>query len=69
MTLQMGRVKWFDQNEGFGFISPTDGSSDIYVSRQAIANSGSKSLTEGQSVEFSIRKGSYGLAAADVIAF
>lgn len=37
-VLQMGRVKWFDQVAGYGFISPVDGSDEIYVSRRAIAN-------------------------------
>ena len=37
-VLQMGRVKWFDQAAGYGFISPVDGSDEIYVSRRSIAN-------------------------------
>ncbi|KEY57352.1 cold-shock protein [Serratia sp. DD3] len=67
--LKMGRVKWFDQAEGYGFISPVDGSDEIYVSRRAIANTNKKSLNEGQNVEFSIYRSSHGLTAADVIAF
>lgn len=38
MTLKMGRVKWFNQSEGYGFISPHDGGSDVYVNKTAIAN-------------------------------
>ncbi|EQB99604.1 MULTISPECIES: cold-shock protein [Photorhabdus] len=71
MTLQlkMGRVKWFDENKGYGFISPQDGGQDILVRRKAIANTKSKSLTEGQNVEFSITRNGYSLTATDVIAF
>ncbi|MBS9436433.1 cold shock domain-containing protein [Photorhabdus noenieputensis] len=71
MTLQlkMGRVKWFDEHKGYGFISPQDGGQDIFVSRKAIANTRNKSLTEGQDVEFSIIRKGYDLTAADVIAF
>ncbi|OCQ53042.1 Cold shock-like protein CspE [Photorhabdus australis subsp. thailandensis] len=69
LQLQMGKVKWFDENKGYGFISPQDGGQDIFVSRKAIANTKNKSLTEGQNVEFSIIRNGYSLAAADVIAF
>ncbi|WP_440494816.1 cold-shock protein, partial [Serratia sarumanii] len=55
--------------EGYGFISPVDGSDEIYVNRNAIANTKNKSLNEGQNVEFSIYRSSHGLSAADVIAF
>lgn len=65
----MGRVKWFDQAEGYGFILPADGGDEIYVSRRAIANTRTKSLNEGQDVEFSICRSSHGLSAADVIAY
>ena len=68
-VLQMGRVKWFDQAAGYGFISPVDGSDEIYVSRRSIANTTNKSLTDGQNVEFPIYRTSHGLSAADVIAF
>lgn len=69
MTLKMGRVKWFNQSEGYGFISPHDGSLDVYVSKTAIANTKNKSLTEGQDVEFSTYRSIHGPSAADVIAF
>ncbi|HGJ5855017.1 cold shock domain-containing protein [Arsenophonus nasoniae] len=67
--LQMGRVKWFDVKEGYGFISPVNGGQDIYVNRRAIANTKNKWLKEGQCVEFSITRNAYGIAAADVIAY
>lgn len=70
MMLKMGRVKWFNQAEGYGFISPLDGGNDLYVSRTSIANTGNKSLIEGQDVEFTAYHSvCHGPAAADVIAF
>lgn len=68
-VLKMGYVKWFNQAEGYGFISPVDGSDEIYVNSRSIANTNSKSLNEGQNVEFSIYRSAHGLSAADVIAF
>ena len=59
--LQLGRVKWYDAKEGYGFISPVNGGDDIRVTRN-------KLLCEGQEVEFSLTRGSYGIAANDVIA-
>ncbi|MCC3701128.1 cold-shock protein [Rouxiella badensis] len=70
MMLKMGLVKWFNPAKGYGFISPLDGTSEIYVSRNSIANTRNKSLNPGQSVEFTIYNSStHGPAAADVIAF
>jgi len=70
MMLKMGLVKWFNQTKGYGFISPLDGSSEIYVNRNSIANTRNKSLNAGQSVEFTVYNSAvHGPAAADVIAF
>lgn len=66
--LQLGRVKWYDAKEGYGFISPVNGGDDIWLTRNGIANSRNKLLCEGQEVEFSLTRGSYGIAANDVIA-
>ncbi|EXU77075.1 MULTISPECIES: transcription antiterminator/RNA stability regulator CspE [Erwinia] len=63
-----GLVKWFNAEKGFGFISPTDGSKDVFVHFSAIQNGGFKTLEEGQKVEFSIENGQKGPAAANVIA-
>lgn len=62
-----GTVKWFNETKGFGFITPEDGSKDIFVHFSAIADSGFKTLTEGQKVEFSIQQGQKGPAAAEVV--
>ncbi|EKT58431.1 cold-shock protein [Providencia sneebia] len=69
LQLHMGRVKWFDANEGYGFISPMNGGDDIFVTRKSIANKKIKSLSEGQNVEFSVTRNSDGITAADVIAY
>ncbi|CAX58473.1 MULTISPECIES: RNA chaperone/antiterminator CspA [Erwiniaceae] len=63
-----GLVKWFNAEKGFGFISPTDGSKDVFVHFSAIQNGGFKTLEEGQKVEFSIENGQKGPAAANVTA-
>ena len=67
MSKIKGTVKWFNETKGFGFITPEDGSKDIFVHFSAIADSGFKTLAEGQRVEFSIQQGQKGPAAAEVM--
>jgi len=66
MSKITGSVKWFNESKGFGFITPEDGSKDVFVHFSAIASSGFKTLAEGQRVEFEITQGAKGPAAADV---
>ena len=61
-----GTVKWFNESKGFGFITPTDGSPDVFVHFSAIAGSGFKTLSEGQTVQFDIQSGEKGPQAANV---
>jgi CspA family cold shock protein len=61
-----GKVKWFNAEKGFGFISPDDGSKDVFVHHSAITGQGYKSLSEGQAVEFEIGEGQKGPAAKTV---
>jgi cold shock protein len=64
----MGLVKWFDAGKGFGFISPADGSKDVFVHFSAIQGTDYKTLDEGQNVEFSIEQGQKGPSAVNVVA-
>jgi CspA family cold shock protein len=57
-----GTVKWFNDAKGFGFITPDDGSADLFAHYSAIASSGFKSLQEGQKVSFEADQGTQGHA-------
>ncbi|OQM34422.1 transcription antiterminator/RNA stability regulator CspE [bacterium endosymbiont of Pedicinus badii] len=61
-----GQVKWFNESKGFGFITPEDGSKDVFVHFSAIQGSGFKTLSEGQNVEFEIQDGQKGPSAINV---
>lgn len=61
-----GTVKWFNESKGFGFISPEDGSKDVFVHFSAIASSGFRTLAEGQQVTYDVENGPKGPQAANV---
>ena len=62
---QTGTVKWFSDQKGYGFIAREDGE-DVFVHHSAIQETGFRSLTEGERVEFTIEQGQKGPAAANV---
>jgi len=66
MSKIKGNVKWFNESKGFGFITPEDGSKDVFVHFSAIQSNGFKTLAEGQRVEFEITNGAKGPSAANV---
>lgn len=62
----VGTVKWFNDDKGFGFITPEGAGKDCFVHHSAIQGSGFKSLAEGDRVEFDIVQGQKGPAAENV---
>ena len=62
----MGTVKWFNDQKGFGFITPEGGAKDCFVHHSAIQGSGFKTLAEGEKVEFDMVQAAKGPAAENV---
>ncbi|MCB9849934.1 MAG: cold-shock protein [Phycisphaerales bacterium] len=61
-----GTVKWFNDTKGFGFVSPDDGSADVFVHHTAIVGEGFKTLQEGAKVEFEVTQEPKGPKASNV---
>jgi len=66
VLMATGKVKWFNNSKGYGFIEQKGGA-DVFVHYSAIQGDGYRSLNEGQDVEFEITQGSKGLQAANVM--
>ena len=63
---QSGTVKWFNESKGFGFITPDNGSQDLFAHFSEIQGGGFKTLSESQRVTFEVTQGKKGLQASNI---
>ena len=66
--MSTGTVKWFSADKGFGFITPADGGTDLFVHHSEVKSSGFATLNDGQKVEFEVGQGQKGPCATNVVA-
>ena len=64
--MPQGTVKWFNQEKGYGFITPDEGGDDVFVHYSRIVGEGFRSLEEGDRVSFEVTRGKKGLQAENV---
>ena len=64
--MSKGKVKWFNEKKGFGFITPDSGSEDLFVHHSEVKTTGYASLNEGQTVEYEVGQGPKGPRAVSV---
>lgn len=62
-----GTVKWFDQSKGFGFITPEDGSKDVFVHISAVDRAGLATLQEGQEINVEVEMGQKGPQVKEIV--
>lgn len=65
--MPQGKVKWFDDEKGFGFIVPDDGTPDVFVHYSAISGDGFKSLAENDAVQYELEQSEKGPRAGNVM--
>ena len=65
--MSTGTVKWFNESKGYGFITPDDGGSDLFVHHSEVKVDGYASLNEGQKVDFELGQGKKGPCAVNVL--
>jgi CspA family cold shock protein len=65
--MAQGKVKWFSDQKGFGFITPDDGSKDVFVHHSAIQGGGFRTLAENDVVEYDVEQGPKGPRAVNVV--
>ena len=65
-SMAIGTVKWFNDAKGYGFITPDDGSEDLFAHFSAIQMNGFKTLKEGQKVSFEVTQGPKGKQASNI---
>lgn len=66
MSNMTGTVKWFNEDKGFGFLTPENGGKDVFVHFRSIVSDGFKTLKEGQNVSFVVEQGQKGPQASNV---
>jgi CspA family cold shock protein len=66
-TVSIGTVKWFNDQKGYGFITPDDGGEDLFVHHSEIKGEGRTTLREGQKVDFEVGEGRKGPCATNVV--
>jgi CspA family cold shock protein len=66
LYMAQGTVKWFNDDKGYGFIAPDEGSEDLFVHHSGIAGEGFKSLDEGAKVSYEASRGKKGMQAENV---